>query len=132
MHPQQAAYTSASTGDDRAKAPGSRPACCSIWGYPQASPPDSEKALDEALCDPSEMCKKGRVDVNERISCRELLPGRRDTAKALNDPLISVEEVCVSLQVLLVRDLAAACSELGSYLPDTAIAPLPLPTVWPA
>ena len=49
-----------------------------------------KNAVDEALCDPSEMCKKGRVDVNERISCRELLPGRRDTAKALNDPLISV------------------------------------------
>ena len=91
-----------------------------------------KKALDEALCDPSEMCKKGQVDVNERISCGEPFPGQRDTAKALNDPLISVEEVCVSLQVLLVRDLDAACSELGSYLPDTAIAPLPLPTVWPA
>jgi hypothetical protein len=56
-----------------------------------------EKALDEALCDPPEMRGKGQVNVNERISCREPLPGRRDTAKAVDDPLISVEEVCVYL-----------------------------------
>jgi len=43
------------------------------------------------------MRKKRQVNVNERISCREPLPGRRDTAKAINDPLISVEEVCVYL-----------------------------------
>ena len=97
MRRRQAAYTSASTGDDRAKAPGSRLACCSIWGYSPASPPDLEKALDEALCDPPEMRKKRQVNVNERIRCGETLPGRRDTAKAVNDPLISVEEVCVYL-----------------------------------
>src|ERR1700751_5456392 len=72
----------------------------------------SKKALGEALGDPSEMGKKGQVDVNERIGCGEPLPRRRDTAKAINDPLISVEEVCVDLQVLLMRDRAAACSEL--------------------
>ena len=56
-----------------------------------------KKALDEALCDPTEMRKKRQVNVNERIGCGEPLPGRRDTAKAVNDPLISVEEVCVNL-----------------------------------
>ena len=55
----------------------------------------SKKALDEAHCDPPVMRKKRQVDVNERISCREPLPGRCDTAKAINDPLISVEEVGV-------------------------------------
>jgi hypothetical protein len=45
MNQRQAVYTSASTGDDRAKAPSSRPACCSIWGYPLVSPPDSKRPL---------------------------------------------------------------------------------------
>lgn len=72
----------------------------------------SKKALDEAHCDPPVMRKKRQVDVNERISCREPLPGRCDTAKAINDPLISVEEVGVDLEILLVRDRAAACPPL--------------------
>jgi len=38
------------------------------------------------------MRQKGQVDVNERIGCVEPLPCRRDTAIAINDPPISLEE----------------------------------------
>src|SRR5712671_892195 len=68
----------------------------------------SNEALDEALCYPHVMRRKRQVDVNERISRGEPLPCQRDGVEAIDDPLISVKEVCVNPQVLLMRDLAAA------------------------
>ena len=71
-----------------------------------------EKTLDEALCDPPVMRKEREVNVNKRISCRKPVPSRGDTAKAVNDPLVSAEEVCVYLQVLVMWNLATARSVL--------------------
>jgi hypothetical protein len=67
----------------------------------------SKKTLHQAFCDPPVMRQKGQVDVNERIGCIEPLPCRRDTVIAINDPSISLEEVRVKLQILLLWDLAA-------------------------
>ena len=66
-----------------------------------------EKALDEALRHPPVMRKKGQVNVDQRIRRREPLPGRGNTAKAINDPLVSAEKVGVYLQVLVMWNLAA-------------------------
>lgn len=53
-----------------------------------------------------------QVDVHERVGRGEALPRGRDTAKTIDDPSVSVEEVGVDLQVLLVGNLASARSEL--------------------
>ena len=71
-----------------------------------------EEALDEALGDPPVVRQKGQVNVHERVGGREPLPGRRGSAIAVDDPLISPDELGVGLQVLFVRDLAAPGPEL--------------------
>ena len=71
-----------------------------------------EEALDEALGDPPVVREKRQVDVHERVGGREPLPGRRGGAIAVDDPLISLDELGVGLQVLFVRDLAAPGPEL--------------------
>src|SRR5580704_5261753 len=71
-----------------------------------------KRALDKALCNPSAMGQYGQVNVDERISRSEPLPGRRDAAIAVDDPLILVQDVSVYLEILLLPDLAAACAVL--------------------
>jgi hypothetical protein len=73
-----------------------------------------EKALGEALRDPPVVHQNGQVDVNQRVGGREPLPSRGDTAKAIDDPIVSAEEVCVFAQVLLARNLSATRLVLDS------------------
>ena len=65
-----------------------------------------ELASGETLGDPPVVREERQVDVHERVSRGEALPRGRDTAKTIDDPLVSVEEVGVDLQVLLVANLA--------------------------
>src|SRR5262249_56165283 len=71
-----------------------------------------ELAPGEALRDPPVVREERQVDVHERVGRGEALPRGRDTTKTIDDPLVSSEEVGVDLQVLLVRNLASARSEL--------------------
>ena len=65
------------------------------------------------------MRQKRQIDVNECIGHIEPLPCQHNTVIAINNPSISLEQVRVKLQILLLRDLAAilllrqiaACSE---------------------
>ena len=63
-----------------------------------------EKALNEAF----------GYNVDQRVSCCESFPSRRDTPKAINDPLIPCQEIGVGPEILLVRDLIAATPVLDS------------------
>src|SRR5262252_823993 len=66
-----------------------------------------ENALDEAFRYPPDVRSNGQVNVDQCIRGGESLPGRGNTAKAVNDPLVLAEEVGVYLQVLVMRNLAA-------------------------
>src|SRR5215472_5262051 len=71
-----------------------------------------ELASGETLRDPPVVREERQVDVHERVGRGEALPRGGDTAKTIDDPLISAEEVGVYLQVLVVGNPAPARSEL--------------------
>ena len=73
-----------------------------------------EKALNEAFGYPPEVSEQGEANVDQRVSCCESFPSRRDTPKAINDPLIPPQEIGVGPEILLVRDLIAATPVLDS------------------
>src|SRR5262245_9497143 len=82
------------------------------WALLRPSLRSGELAPGEALGHPPVVHEKRQVDVHERVGRREALPRGSDTAKTIDDPLVSAEEVGVDLQVLLVGNLAPARSEL--------------------
>jgi hypothetical protein len=58
------------------------------------------------------MRDEGQIDVDQRVGFCEPLPGRSNTAKAVNDPLVLAQQVRMRLQVLFVRNFTATGPEL--------------------
>lgn len=71
-----------------------------------------EKSLQKALGDPSVVGEQREVDVDQRIGCRETFPGGRHASEAVDDPFIPRQKIGVCLQIVFMRDLAAARSVL--------------------
>src|SRR4029077_11577523 len=67
-----------------------------------------EQAFDQALCHPPVVRGERQINVDQRVSFSEPLPGRSNTAEAVNDPLVLAQQVRMRLQVLFVRNSAAA------------------------
>ena len=63
-----------------------------------------EQAFDQALCHPPVVRGERQIDVDQRVGFREPLPGRSNTAKAVDDPLVLAQQVRMRLQVLFVRN----------------------------
>ena len=66
-----------------------------------------EQTFDQALCHPPVVRDERQINVDQRVGFGEPLPGRINTAKAVNDPLVLAQQVRMRLQVLLVRNFAA-------------------------
>jgi hypothetical protein len=49
-----------------------------------------------------------QINIDEGVSPRESLPGRRNTAVAVDDPFVLTQQLCVGFQVFFVRSFAAA------------------------
>src|SRR4051812_25692754 len=71
-----------------------------------------EKALDKPFRHPSVMSEQRQIDVYQRVSRREPCPCGRDAAESVDHPAIAREQIGVRFEILLVRNLAAAGSEL--------------------
>jgi hypothetical protein len=54
-----------------------------------------EEAFNEAFGYPPVVSEQREVYVDQRVSRRESFPSRRDAPKAINDPLIPPQEICV-------------------------------------
>ena len=58
------------------------------------------------------MCEQRQVDVHERVRTGEALPGGRAATVPINDPRVTLQQLRVRLQIVLVRNLGAAGSVL--------------------
>jgi len=63
-----------------------------------------EEPFDEALGHPPVVNQERQIRVDQRIGCGESLPNGWHTAKTIDDPLVTVDEIGVYLQVFIVRD----------------------------
>src|ERR1051325_2043905 len=71
-----------------------------------------EMTFDQTRGDEPMVRPKRQVDIDQCVGGREPLPGRQPTAKAVDDPLIALEQLGMALEVYLARQLAAAWAEL--------------------
>src|SRR5947208_171219 len=54
-----------------------------------------EQSFDETLGHQSVVSQEWQIDINQRIGGGETFPGRRNTTKAVNDPLFTAQEISV-------------------------------------
>src|SRR5262245_13350379 len=71
-----------------------------------------EQPFDKALGHPDVMKQKWEVDIDQRIGGREPLPRESLTAKAIDDPLLSAQQIGVCLQELVLGYFDASRFEL--------------------
>jgi hypothetical protein len=71
--------------------------------------------FEEPLRHPPEVPRERQIDVDERVRESEALPGGLAVAEAFDDPRVLPQDLRVGLEVLLVRNLAAAVPETATF-----------------
>src|SRR5262245_18899502 len=71
-----------------------------------------EQPHDQPLRDPQVMGDERKINEHKGIRRRESLPGGGDAPESIDDPFVAPQELVVNPQILVMRDLAAAGTEL--------------------